>query len=82
MNIAIVGTVMSDLFRGTCFEMGIDVTCVDVDVRKIEALRNGQVPIYEPDLKNLIRRNTAAAGCTSRQHCPTSPAMSKSCSAP
>lgn len=58
MNIAIVGTGYVGLVSGTCFaEMGIDVTCVDVNEEKIQSLLNEQVPIYEPGLTELIKRN-------------------------
>ena len=58
MNIAIVGTGYVGLVSGTCFaEMGVHVTCVDVDKNKIDSLLNGQIPIYEPELDEMVLRN-------------------------
>jgi UDPglucose 6-dehydrogenase len=58
MNIAVVGTGYVGLVTGTCFaEMGNHVTCVDIDVQKVENMRNGLIPIYEPHLDVLFERN-------------------------
>lgn len=61
MNIAIVGIGYVGLVSGTCFsEMGINVTCVDVDEKKIQKLQDGVMPIYEPGLDELVERNVKA----------------------
>ena len=58
MDIAIIGTGYVGLVSGTCFsEMGNQVTCVDIDAEKVDMLRDGELPIYEPDLEHYFARN-------------------------
>jgi UDPglucose 6-dehydrogenase len=65
MNIAVVGTGYVGLVAGACFaETGNDVVCVDVDERKVKALRDGEVPIFEPGLEDLVKSNAKAGRLT------------------
>ncbi len=60
MNIAVVGTGYVGLVSGTCYaESGNEVICVDIDEKRIEALKRGEIPIYEPGLAELVRRNVS-----------------------
>ena len=60
MKITVVGTGYVGLVTGACLsDVGIDVTCVDIDQKKIDGLKNGVMPIYEPGLKELVERNYA-----------------------
>ncbi|MGE5027540.1 MAG: UDP-glucose dehydrogenase family protein, partial [Betaproteobacteria bacterium] len=61
MKVSVIGTGYVGLVTGTCLaEVGNDVLCLDVDVNKINILKQGGIPIYEPGLEDMVKRNVAA----------------------
>src|SRR6266404_4196721 len=61
MHISVIGTGYVGLVTGACFaEFGVDVTCVDVDEKKVDKLNRGVIPIYEPGLDTIVEKNVAA----------------------
>jgi len=80
MKLCVVGTGYVGLVAGTCFaESGNDVICVDNVAAKIDALRRGEVPIYEPGLEELIRRNVAEGRLTFSTDLPEAEKRSRVC---
>ena len=81
MKITIIGTGYVGLVTGTCLaEVGNDVLCLDVDARKIDILNAGGVPIHEPGLEAMIRRNVAAGPPARSPPTSTPPSRTGRCS--
>jgi UDPglucose 6-dehydrogenase len=60
LNITIIGTGYVGLVTGACFaEVGNNVCCVDIDEKRINMLNHGEIPIYEPGLKEIVERNVS-----------------------
>ena len=58
MNLSVIGTGYVGLVTGTCFaEMGNKITCIDIDAAKVESMKAGKCPIYEPGLEPMMQRN-------------------------
>ncbi|MGB0863599.1 MAG: 3-hydroxyacyl-CoA dehydrogenase NAD-binding domain-containing protein, partial [Saprospiraceae bacterium] len=65
MNIAVVGTGYVGLVTGTCFaETGNQVICIDIDQNKVNQMKNGIVPIYEPGLETIFTKNNQSGNLT------------------
>ena len=70
MNITIIGTGYVGLVSGICFaEFGFNITCVDKEIKKIQKLQDGEVPIYEPGLQAMLKRNIDANRITFTTKC-------------
>jgi UDPglucose 6-dehydrogenase len=83
MKLTIIGTGYVGLVTGTCFaEVGHQVICVDNDAAKVKTLQQGGIPIYEPGLQELVKKNTASGGLSFTTSTPKQLKNPTSCSSP